>query len=464
MKYSINKLTYVISFFIFLFVVKVFSQDEPITRLFDIRAIYYTAPRISEITKNGDTTFYPLKFNATNIEGNKVYLIYEYLNPGPISRFSVDTLNLDLVGGFSLDTTTSYWSSDYIKPIFKDDKLFISRSPNEFNIFGYKKKEKKWTPLPYYNYSIRTMENVEDYFYVGMMAHYTKNESIIRKYDANLTLINTFTYKHNIIDIVKSDDNNLMVLTKKEDGKNYIQKIDSGGVVLNDFLLSDTNTLNKIYSVRNNKFVISGYTADSYSTFLLIDGSGNEIIKKKDTNWYKFNSLSVFDGKYYLTGRTRNKIVAYLEFNPENSIFKTYYNSFNILGTSYESDMDDYGNLYISNFNSVRSINVLKVNLPQPLFLNSVENDLSNENIIISPNPATDYITITLDRWSPPSRWTPSDIEIYDVMGVKIQTELIHPMTSSHRMNVGDIAPGVYFVKIVGNNGACSIVEKFVKY
>ena len=55
----------------------------------------------------------------------------------------------------------------------------------------------------------------------------------------------------------------------------------------------------------------------------MIDVNGNEIIKKKHSNWYKFYSLSVFEGKYYLTGTTRNKIVAYLEFNPENSMFKT---------------------------------------------------------------------------------------------------------------------------------------------
>lgn len=454
MKYSIKKLTYVISFFVFLSVVNVFSQDEPITQLFDIRSIYYTAPRISEITKNGDTTFFPLNFKATNIEGRRVYLIYEYLNPGPVTRFSVDTLNLDLVGAFSLDTITSAYGADYIKPIFKDDKLFVARSTHEFSRFGYKKKEKKWAPLPYYNYSIKTMENIGDNFYVGLFAHYKKNESIIMKFDARPVLLDTFIYNHNIIDIIKSDDNNLLVLTKKEDGKNYIQKIDSGGVVLNEFMLSDTHTLNKIYSVKNNKFVISGYTADSNATFLLIDGNGNEIIKKKHLNWYKFYSLSLFDGKYYLTGSTRNKIVAYLEFNPENSMFKTYYNSYNILGTSYESDMDDYGNMYISNFNNVRSINVLKVNLPQPLFLSSVENEPSNDNIILSPNPAIDYITINIK--SPKA----SEIVIYDVMGVVMKNIPLEKevFSSLEKIDVSNLIPGVYFVKVG------EIVEKFVKY
>jgi len=448
-----------------------FSQEEPMTQLFDVRAIYSTAPRINEILKNGDTTFFHQSFRATNIEGNIVYLIYEYYYSGMVNKFSVDTLNLDLVGGFSLDTVTSFGGSNYIKPIFKDDEVFVARSTNEFEKFGYKSKSRKWAPLPYYDYFIVTMENIDDNFYVGMRAHKDKDGSIIRKYDANLTLVNVFTYQSKIIDMIKSDDNNLMVLTKKEDGKNYIQKIDSGGVILNDFLLSDTNTLGKIYSVTNNKFVISGYTADTCATFLLIDGNGNEIIKKKHSNWYSLLSLSIFNGKYYLSGTTRNKIVAYLEFNPENSMFKTYYNSFNITGQSYECDMDDFGNMYISYFNSSRSTNVLKVNLPQPLFLNSIKNDLLNEELTISPNPATDYITININGINPTlKREGDVFVGIYDIMGILVSntpSSVFNGQTGASdlpRIDISNLSPGVYFVKIIGSNGAYSSVEKFVKY
>jgi hypothetical protein len=50
-----------------------------------------------------------------------------------------------------------------------------------------------------------------------------------------------------------------------------------------------------------------------------------------------------------------------------------------------------------------------------------------------------------------------SDIEIYDVLGEKIISKSIHPMTWSHRMNVSNLPKGVYFVR-VGER-----VEKFVK-
>jgi len=39
----------------------------------------------------------------------------------------------------------------------------------------------------------------------------------------------------------------------------------------------------------------------------------------------------------------------------------------------------------------------------------------------------------------------------------------IQRQTFSHLMNIEHLATGVYFVKIVASNGACSIVEKFVK-
>jgi len=74
----------------------------------------------------------------------------------------------------------------------------------------------------------------------------------------------------------------------------------------------------------------------------------------------------------------------------------------------------------------------------------------------ISPNPATDYITII----------QPSDgflVEIYDVMGVLIQSTKFnltqHPplMGERLRIDVANLFPGVYFVKI-GDR-----FEKFVK-
>lgn len=88
--------------------------------------------------------------------------------------------------------------------------------------------------------------------------------------------------------------------------------------------------------------------------------------------------------------------------------------------------------------------------------------EIENE-IRITPNPANEYITINIKTSDVFKTSDVSRIEIYDMMGLKIQTDLIHPMFPKHRMYVGNLATGVYLVKISGSNGVCSIVEKFVK-
>jgi alpha-tubulin suppressor-like RCC1 family protein len=74
-----------------------------------------------------------------------------------------------------------------------------------------------------------------------------------------------------------------------------------------------------------------------------------------------------------------------------------------------------------------------------------------SDAIKIIPNPAGDFITITFKS----SEGT--QIQIYNTLGEKVMTELIHPMTASHRMNITDLPKGVYFVKIGGETA------KFVK-
>jgi ligand-binding sensor domain-containing protein len=83
----------------------------------------------------------------------------------------------------------------------------------------------------------------------------------------------------------------------------------------------------------------------------------------------------------------------------------------------------------------------------------SVDENFSNFNLSIYPNPANDYIYIHPSEGFDPSEG--SDIQIFDILGIPVSE--IHPMTGSHRMNIEHLAPGVYFIKI-GNR-----VEKFVK-
>jgi len=84
--------------------------------------------------------------------------------------------------------------------------------------------------------------------------------------------------------------------------------------------------------------------------------------------------------------------------------------------------------------------------------------------IDISPNPAKDYITINLGSIGACSNGASpiASIDIYDVMGILIHstpsTSLPPLKEGNLRIDVSNLSPGVYFLKI-GDR-----VEKFVKY
>ncbi|MEI6090376.1 MAG: T9SS type A sorting domain-containing protein [bacterium] len=92
---------------------------------------------------------------------------------------------------------------------------------------------------------------------------------------------------------------------------------------------------------------------------------------------------------------------------------------------------------------------------------NAVKESTEEEGntLSISPNPAGDFITVKIERWSPSSRWTPSGtdvIQIYNTLGEKVMA-----VSARHavplRINISKLPKGMYFVKADGETA------KFVK-
>ncbi|MCO5252655.1 MAG: YCF48-related protein [Candidatus Kapabacteria bacterium] len=82
------------------------------------------------------------------------------------------------------------------------------------------------------------------------------------------------------------------------------------------------------------------------------------------------------------------------------------------------------------------------------LVLNSV--DMNNfSDFSIHPNPATEYIEITVAINPTVNRRVDvgSEIKIFNTLGECVLTEPIHPMTPSHRMNVESLPRGVYYLR-----------------
>jgi len=101
----------------------------------------------------------------------------------------------------------------------------------------------------------------------------------------------------------------------------------------------------------------------------------------------------------------------------------------------------------------------------------SIINKVFEQGFKLSPNPASDYIEISLDRCATLAKCGTSetdeikiyntfgeeDIKIYTSIGEIVITESIHPMTSSHRMNTERLPLGLYFIQI-GNYSVNIIV------
>jgi hypothetical protein len=91
-----------------------------------------------------------------------------------------------------------------------------------------------------------------------------------------------------------------------------------------------------------------------------------------------------------------------------------------------------------------------------------IENQIIATSSNIYPNPAGDYIEISIPDNSNSTLQGgvtkgQEKVQIFNTLGIEVLSESIHPMTSSHRMNIEMLPVGIYFIKI-GDR-----VEKFVK-
>ena len=120
----------------------------------------------------------------------------------------------------------------------------------------------------------------------------------------------------------------------------------------------------------------------------------------------------------------------------------------------YKFKAGNDGKLYAVNSNGIWRT---KENLVNSLEDESQTEITKEKGLSVSPNPANDFITITSSNNGLKPVVATDKVQIFDMLGLEIMSELIHPLATSHRMNVERLSPGVYFIRI-GDK-----VEKFVK-
>ena len=192
--------------------------------------------------------------------------------------------------------------------------------------------------------------------------------------------------------------------------------------------------------------------------YKLSDGLFDNSFKYSDT-LYGARSKAMFI-------RNDNHIFIYSSaaINPEfwirnaNDGSVIYYNKCNINASIRSVSFNDNYQQFTLTF-SDGSLSTYK--LPDGI-LDVNEEITTNNEISISPNPARDYIEISLDSPSIKRGLGGVSFEIFNIFGEKISTPSLlrnaTPQEGNIKIDISNVAPGVYFIKI-GDK-----FEKFVKW
>jgi hypothetical protein len=306
--------------------------------------------------------------------------------------------------------------------------------------------------------------------------------------DIKFTQINMKEIKGNITSFEKINNNEFIAPVTYFRSNKYqidIVKIDSLGEI------KQTRTFPSLYKsvyihhfikLNNNRFVACGVSGDSVTLgkgyLMLIDADGNLIkemtfgydaVNFKKLVRFNDNQFAVlfdtpYDNKGYYVINGNFSILANFRFKAINYEITDFYLTSD-KKLKFLAMINEYNDSLPRKF---------KYNLPTRGILITTEPDyiitkldettdvaVDTENkreFETYPNPATDYLEINLESINPTLKRgvdEGSDIQIFDMLGTVVAS--IHPMTGSHRMNIENLSPGIYFIKI-GKN-----FEKFVK-
>ena len=291
---------------------------------------------------------------------------------------------------------------------------------------------------------------------------YHDNNSFITKYPAkedNTTYIAKFKYDtlevENVVSGV-SFPGELEWLTKlqptieKKTNSRGLEVMDNGDIITSGNLVIK---LNKDGEVISNKILINNQ--DSNISYII------NKVKKLTKPGYTAHFGYIIENKR----RKFGIIIADENLNVVEEIKWQYDDKdtnkvFNFVEDIIETEE---GNLIVLGRNQyfpsiIEVVDKLYIAAIRPNYITSVKDESDNNNgIVIYPNPTSDFITIQLCNIGLQPFAAEEKVQIFDVLGIEIMSELIHPMTSSNRMNVEKLPAGVYFIRI-GDK-----VEKLVK-
>ncbi len=253
-------------------------------------------------------------------------------------------------------------------------------------------------------------------------------------------------------DTLYTDSNGKVIYSKKFDylNPNFEKLIDIYAIAEKEnFIASEVVTLSGHYYAYKNELFTE---LDSNIIFTIPNEQVNIKIKLRellgDSHVNADGTLlikNLFSKDEFTIPYNKLEYYEYSFTVPSNPVYGVYRISINAINNQGDSASETTLNLVVFD--------------EYPLTILSVKQMTDDiNNFIISPNPATDFITIQFQTSEVLETSEVYQVQIFDMLGIEIISELIHPMTGSHRMNVEKLPTGVYYIRI-GNK-----VEKFVKF
>ena len=231
------------------------------------------------------------------------------------------------------------------------------------------------------------------------------------------------------VDIAGLEDGSIIILgeyTGSDVNNNFLVKLNSNGEVLKKIDIP----LNGIYDN------LEGMSL-SPSGGIVIYGTSKIDGKNPET---EYDDIS----KMYLA-----KISINFDFEWQ---YIWHEHTFNTASRIMSAEFLDENNIIAVGFKDIFNIFCAKISLLPTRVDENISHDLG---FSIYPNPATNFVDIKL--YNEASLIASGKVQIFDILGIEVMSESIHPLTETHRMNIERLPAGVYYIKI-GTKA-----EKFMK-
>ncbi|MBX3042828.1 MAG: T9SS type A sorting domain-containing protein [Candidatus Kapabacteria bacterium] len=310
---------------------------------------------------------------------------------------------------------------------------------------------------------------------------YSKSGNLYASSEIGVLLSKDEGQTWNIIENLETDSETNTCFAESDDGRiyasgRYLYYSDDNGVSWHTI---DLNVY-QIVSIATyqNKYVLVGtyhegvYFSDdncnsfrklpvdvpeNYGTFVNFNANGDLFISMNAWQGGDAVFRSVDFGKTFTTLDSPNDGVRFMEIDNNNIL---YYST----GNNQIYFSKDNGNKWLPlNDTSIGRIIITDITFGDNnnayigtkydgVFKSDFLTKVNHEEIInpfdnrIFPNPASDFITIQTSEVLETSEVY--KVQIFDVHGIEVMSEKIHPMTASHRMNVEKLPAGVYFIRI----------------